>query len=403
MNRKFFEITKAERFFGKNKVLKWVAIVVLSILLLPVCLFLLLVKILWVIMATWRHGKPAKEEKEIVRRAKYLSSKIEEGPEKLCDGMPDFIGTQFQGEWAIYTCTMASVAWSNIVTLFSKHQENAVKSIERIIDVALSPKIREYDRNRWGEDPLEDLGGSNSHITYLSHLAWMIGRYKQIGGGNKYDDLYNTLCETMNRRILQSPFLNLPSYPGEPVYMPDMLVAIIALDEYAQYHNGKYKSTVDEWLRRARTEWVDKKTGLLASHLTASGKLIQDSRGSYSASNCAYLSFIDTGFAKEQYECLKKNFKQRFPFTGIKEYLDRKCLFGWDNDAGVVILNLSPSGIAFAIGCATRLGDKKFRKQLLRTAEIAGSTVRCHGKSHYLLADFFLVGEAITLAMRTST
>ena len=130
---------------------------------------------------------------------------------------------------------------------------------------------------------------------------------------------------------------------------------------------------------------------------------MQDNRGSYSASNCAYLSFIDPEFAKEQYECLKKNFKQRFPFIGIKEYLDRKCLFGWDNDAGVVILHLSPSGIAFAIGCATRLGDKKFRKQLLRTAEIAGGTVRCHEKSHYLLADFFLVGEAITLAMRTST
>ena len=297
---------------------------------------------------------------------------------------------------------MTSVAWSNIANLFPKHQENAVKSIERIIDVALSPKIREYDKERWNEDPLENLSGNKSHITYLSHLAWMIGRYKQIGGDSQYDDLYHSICETTNRRILQSPILNLPSYPGESIYLPDMLVAIVALHEYARFNDGKYQSTVDKWIQRAKLEWVDNKTGLLASRLTVDGEPIQDCKGSYSASNCAYLSLIDPVFAKEQYECLKRNFKQSFPFTGIREDIERKCMYYFDVDAGPVIFGLSPSGTAFAIGCATRHGDRKFRKQLLRTAEIAGSTVTWNGKSHYLLADFALVGEAIALAMRTS-
>ena len=44
----------------------------------------------------------------------------------------------------------------------------------------------------------------------------------------------------------------------------------------------------------------------------------------------------------------------------------------------------------------------EFRNQLLKTAEIAGSTVTWFGKSHYLLANVALVGEAIALAMRTS-
>ena len=382
--------------------LKGIAIAVLSLLLLPFLLILIIVKVLWAIVATWGHGEPAKEEKELVHRAKYLTSKIEEGPEQLFNKMPSFIGSQFQGEWALYTCSMTSVAWSNIVTLFPKYQENAVKSIERIINVALSPKIREYDKKRWNEDPLENMSGNKSHITYLSHLAWMIGRYKQIGGDNRFDNLYHSLCETMNRRILQSPILNLPSYPGEPIYLPDMLVAIVALHEYARFNNGKYQSTVDRWIQRARLEWIDNKTGLLASRLTKDGEPIQNCKGSYSASNCAYLSLIDPVFAKEQYECLKRNFKQSFPFTGIREDIERKCMYYFDVDAGPVILYLSSSGTAFAIGCATRLGDRKFRKQLLRTAEIAGSTVTWNGKSHYLLADFALVGEAIALAMRTS-
>ena len=125
-------------------------------------------------------------------------------------------------------------------------------------------------------------------------------------------------------------------------------------------------------------------------------------KGSYSALNCYYLSLIDSEFAKEQYECLKKNFKRTFPFNGISEYYDRSCWLGLDIDAGPIIFNLSPSGTAFAIGCATSLGDMEFRSQLLKTAEIAGSTIRWFDKSHYLLANVALVGEAIALAMRTS-
>lgn len=159
------------------------------------------------------------------------------------------------------------------------------------------------------------------------------------------------------------------------------------------------------WLERAKSEWLDKETGLLVSYLVEyegyveHGPMIQ---GSYSALNCYYLSLIDPEFAKEQYICLKKYFKQDYPVNGIKEYYKKSCLFGFNIDAGPIILNLSPSGTAFAIGAATSLDDMKFRNQLLRTAEIAGSTVTWFGKSHYLLGNIALVGEAITLAMRTS-
>ena len=89
-------------------------------------------------------------------------------------------------------------------------------------------------------------------------------------------------------------------------------------------------------------------------------------------------------------------------FTGLKEYHDRTCLFGMDIDAGPIIFNLSPSGTGFVIGAATSLEYMEFRKQLLKTVEIGGSTVSWFGSSHYLLANIALVGEAIILAMRTS-
>lgn len=382
-----------------EKTKKWMIIIILFIFILVVF------KACWVKCATSAQGSFDSERKEIIRRANYLTSKVATSPQELLDEMTSGIGAQFQGEWALYSCSMTSAALANIAILYPQNKEVSIKFIGQIIDIALSPEIREYDTFRWMEDPMEGIYGNLSHISYYSHIAWMISRYKQIGGDNKYDNVYHSLCKAMNRRIRQSPYLNLPTYPEECIYIPDMLVAIVALHNYSCQYDGKYSTTVNMWIDRARKEWIDKETGLVTSVWVMDNDSVEmqmSIRGSYSALNCYYLSLIDSEFAREQYDCLKKNFKQGFFIDGIKEYHDRTCLMGFDIDAGPIIFNLSPSGTAFAIGCATSLDDMAFRKQLLKIAEIAGSTVTWFGKSHYLLANWALVGEAITLAMRTS-
>jgi hypothetical protein len=372
---------------------------------ISVIVLLVVVKVIWVLCATNEIGSFESEKKGIIRRANYLTSKVATTPQKLLDEMPSGIGEQFQGEWAIYSCSMTCAALANIAILYPKNKEISIRYIGEIIDIALSEDIKEYDRMRWGEDPMDGIYGNRSHISYYSHVAWMISRYKQIGGDGKYDDTYHSLCKAMNKRICQSPIFNAPTYPGECIYIPDMLVAIVALSNYAHQFDGKYQSTVDKWLEKASSEWIDSETGLLASFMeeeNGKAQIVLPVKGSYSALNCYYLSLVAPKFAQEQYELLKKNFRQDFLITGLKEYHDRTCFFGMDIDAGPIIFNLSPSGTAFVIGAATSLEDMEFRKQLLKTAEIGGSTVSWFGSSHYLLADLALVGESIVLAMRTS-
>ena len=374
-------------------------------IVLSIIILLVGVKYCWVNCSTSGNGSFEGEKKEIIRRANYLTSMVCTTPQDLLNKMPSGIGEQFQGEWALYTCSMTSAALANIAILYPQNKELSIKFIGQIIDIAMSEEIREYDRLRWREDPMDGIYGNLSHISYYSHLAWMISRYKQIGGDGKYDGLYHSLCKAMNRRIRQSKSLNLPTYPGEYIYIPDMLVAIVALANYSSQYEGKYSTTVNMWMERAKKEWIDIETGLVASFLEVYNDCVQIAlpvKGSYSALNCYYLSLVDPMFAKGQYGCLMKNYKQGFPFSGIREYHDRTCLFGMDIDAGPIIFNLSPSGTAFAIGCATSLDDKGFRNKLLKTAELGGSTVTWFGKSHYLLANLALVGEAIVLAMRTS-
>ena len=228
---------------------------------------LITVKVIWVVSATIGHGSFEGERKEIVRRANYLTSMVCTTPQDLLNEMPSGIGEQFQGEWALYTCSMTSAALANIAILYPQNKELAIKFIGQIIDIAMSEEIREYDKLRWGEDPMDGIYGNLSHISYYSHLAWMISRYKQIGGDGKYDDLYHSLCKAMNRRIRQSKSLNLPTYPGEYIYIPDMLVAIVALANYSNQYDGKYSTTVNMWVERAKKEWIDKETGLVASFL----------------------------------------------------------------------------------------------------------------------------------------
>ena len=364
-------------------------------------LTLILAKVIWVIYETSRQGSLVKEQTEIVRRANYLISKVATSPKQLMDAMPRQIPSQFQGEWAIYSCSMTCKALANIAALYP---QNVYKEqIARIISIAMSVEIRGYDAERWDEDPFKGLDGNVSHLSYYSHLAWMIGEYKLLYNDNQFDALYHSLCEAMYRQIGNSPILNIPTYPFEQIYIPDMLVAIVALNIYSKIYHGKYQDLVQKWINTAKREWMDQETGLLASLMSTGGTISPMIKGSYSALNCYYLSLIDTDFAKQQFQILKKYFKQTLPLiVGVKEYHSGKCLFGLDIDAGPIVFGLSPSGTGFAIGTATMCNDSKFRKQLLRTAEIAGCTVSYNGKSHYLLANVALVGEAIILAMRTN-
>lgn len=378
-------------FVGQHKI--WIAAIMI----------MLLIKIVWVAWSCHSIGSFDKEKNELLQRRNYLVDKIVVEPRRLLNEIPREVGLQFQGEWALYSCSMLAEALSDIAELYPECKEESIATIDSLIGMVKSPELRLFDKMRWGEDPLESLDGDESHVAYLSHLAWMIGNYKRIGGPAKYDNLYDSLCMAMNRRIVDSPLNNIPTYPDEPVYIPDMMVAVVALSDYAKINNGRYAETVNKWIDRAKTEWLDPETGLLVSFLDDNGMITEAPvKGSYSALNCYYLTKVDPDFARDQYERLKSIFYQSFPLSGIKEYHDHMCWLGMDIDAGPVIMNLSPSATAFAIGSATYFGDNEFRAKLLKTAEIAGHTVTRNDRRHYLLADIALVGEAITLAMRTN-
>ena len=374
------------------------------IIILSAILLVVISKRIWVSVMTKDIGTFESERSDILRRRNYLLKKVLVQPQDLVDAMPFIIGSHYQGEWAIYSTSMLSAALVNTAILYPETREEAVDKIDSLIRITMSPELRWYDASSWGEDPLDSLAGNKSHISYISLLAWMIGGYKTVGGDARYDVLFDSLCDAMARRLTRSKNCNLTSFPGSTVFIPDVLAGIAALAVYARMSGGRHRDVVDEWLRNMKTNHMDPETGLIASVLRDSQRKGRGRAllGSYTALSVYYLTFVDEAFAREQYELMKKAFLKERPFTGLRERLKGSKARYWVLDSGPVIFGLSPSGTAFGIGGATYFQDHETRKRFLRSGEWAGFTVSSKRSRHYLLADLALVGEAITLAMRTA-
>lgn len=343
-----------------------------------------------------------KEKKELIRRANWLCKEvIVEDPEELIAKMPEQIGRQFQGQWAIYACSMTACALCNLIRLYPELQDKYMGNVVRLIGQTNTPTIRYYDTEWWKEDALDSLDGDASHMTYISILAWMIGNYRLAGGDGRYDILHKKLCDTLNRRMLASHDLNLPSFPNGVIFLPDMMFSGLALKDYDLICGKTYHSTISKWLCNLKTYYIEPRTGLLASTIFRNRSLGRVS-GAYSGLNTTGLSLLDMQFGEEQMQRLKERLTITFgKYAAIKEYLTKAPKFTFDIDAGPVVYGISPSGTAFALGAATFLGEWELREKLLNTARLAGGNVRYGKYQHYRLADIMLTGEAITLAMRT--
>ena len=112
-------------------------------------IFLILVKVIWVKCSTWNVGTIKSEKDEILQRKIWLVDNVCIEPLQLLKEMPGGIGLQFQGEWALYSCSMLTKALSNIAILYPETKDESIAAIDSLIQIVKSPELRYYDRVRW--------------------------------------------------------------------------------------------------------------------------------------------------------------------------------------------------------------------------------------------------------------
>lgn len=112
-------------------------------------LILLLIKVIWVTCSCWGNGSLDDEKDDLLQRRNYLVDKIMIEPLQLLNEMPGGIGLQFQGEWALYSCSMLAESLSNMAELYPETKDDAVATIDSLIQIVKSPELRLYDKLRW--------------------------------------------------------------------------------------------------------------------------------------------------------------------------------------------------------------------------------------------------------------
>lgn len=94
-----------------------------SIKIAVVMVAFILVKILWVYWSCTDNGTWEDEKGELIQRRDFLIDRVVTSPRALLCEMPEGIGTQFQGEWALYSCSMLAAALFNMSKLYPETKQ----------------------------------------------------------------------------------------------------------------------------------------------------------------------------------------------------------------------------------------------------------------------------------------
>ena len=120
----------------------------------------------------------------MLARRNYLLGKLLVTPEEVLNEMPSAIGVQFQGEWALYSCSMLSAALVDMSKLYPETRQENLQYVDSLIGIVMSPELSYYDYLRWGEDPLESLDGvvipDNHIVTGLEDCRKILCFYNKI-------------------------------------------------------------------------------------------------------------------------------------------------------------------------------------------------------------------------------
>ncbi len=312
------------------------------------------------------------------------------------------IKSPYREELAISSLSMTTVALTNLA--FRRPQDVAASrdAVRVMLDRMLSEDVRRYDVLWWGEDALTSLGGEKGHAGYLGHLNLMLGCYFLLGGDDEdLRRLGRRVSDTLARRIEASGVLHIESFPGR-IYTADNVVVVLSLRLHDLAGEPRYGELINRWLGFVRERLVDADGGMLRYYVTSTGAA-GTSRGVLQAWNSMWLPLIDEPFARDQYARMKRQILSRSAvgnFTAVREYPQGQP-GPTDLVSGPLMFGLSPTATAFAMGGAAYWQDDETLTGLLRTAELAGSSVSFNGRRRYLFAP--LTGEAIILAARTMT
>jgi hypothetical protein len=329
----------------------------------------LLVILLWVGFSWPTYQPPGRPEVRL--RLNYLERVSQEGaaPATTLGQL-----TALNPEWGLFTLSFSTYALANLAARQPDLRAEATATIGRAIEVALTNPIRQ---------PFEDALPNKylapslpSSVLYLGHLNLMLGCHRQLVPTSPYRHLHDSLSAALAARYQQEPSGNLPSYPHRR-WLPDNTVALASLALHSRLTGSPYAATGHRWVGRAQREWLDPKTGLLASMVDAAGQHSEEPRGSHLGWSIWFLAQVDSTFARQQYALYQHHHSTNLGVLRLySEFADSYETGAGNVDSGPLILGYGIPATAFAFADAVALGDYRNAQRMRRVISLGSRDIR---------------------------
>lgn len=306
----------------------------------------------------------------------------------------------FRGEWLFGTYQMAALGLLQTCREHPELRDELRPGVENAIAGLLSPAVRAFDAQSWGEDALDSLDGPHGHAAYLGYLNLVLTLDRAIFADSRHTALNDRISAALARRFQAAPHQIIETYPDE-AYPVDNASGLASLLLHQRLTGADHSAAISGTRECFRTRWRDPRTGLLLQAIDhRSGQPTDRGRASGTALAAYFLAMADPDLARPYFHSLRTHLAGSILGFGYVDEYTAGQQGGGDIDSGPLIFGMSPSGTGFTIATSRAFGDRSLYVSLARTAYLMGAPVT-RGDERFFITGGPL-GNAIMLAMFTA-
>ncbi len=320
-----------------------------------------------------------------VNPVKDLKAELQ-GLKHSLDNHADATMQKLYPEGYVFFNALYGLSWCNYLTHFAHGDSTAAhKEIQRAVDNVNSENGRAvFDRDL----PIPYGAFYTGWSTYL--LGKKLSVEKPAARATVDIELFKQQCDIVAKGLETKTFP--ASYPGR-AWPADAVLCASSLALHDKLFEPTYQELIQQWVVRVKSH-LDSNGLIPHEVIPATGKIIEEARGSSQSLMLAFLRDVDDEFFHDQFVRYKEHFfDSRLGLIGIREYPVGRYGLG-DVDSGPVVLQMGASATIVGLYAISYTGDAATIK-LYRELEALGMARHVGNEKNYLfgmlpMADAFI-------------
>ncbi len=311
-------------------------------------------------------------------------------------------GDVFDGEWLFGTYQMAALAMAQIAREHPAHGAECLRTMTLCEDRMLEDRLRRFDEQFWGEDPMRALDGPNGHAGYFGYLNLVLSEHRRLDPEFKHRDLNDRISRALARNLARSHIGLIETYPHAVFPVDNAAVAAsLRLHDLATGTN-QYAGIYRMWSNMMQARYIDRKSGLLIQNVDPMDGSPRDApRGSGTLLSSYFLGLAGDPMSRKLYDSARRSlWAPALGFGAALEYPSDAAKGPGDIDSGPLVLGRSISGSGLMIACARQHGDEETFRSIYRTVHLFGIPV--NRADRHLFVSGGPLGNAMMLALLTA-